>query len=139
MYSVASIEACDLGTIDCFDVPLNQSIASAEIWRCRVDLAVVDLVSRNELVDLNGPGALDLHSIARIREPNLPRSRGSVGERWVADAQEGLKNGATLVAIAAVRWIKRLPVTLLIRADEFCIGQYVALHCSLDLRFCRVS
>jgi hypothetical protein len=28
MYSVVSIEACDLGTIDCFDVPLNQSIAS---------------------------------------------------------------------------------------------------------------
>jgi hypothetical protein len=26
-----------------------------------------------------------------------------------------------------------LPVTLLIRADEFCIGQHVALHCSLDL------
>src|SRR6266581_160139 len=28
-----------------------------------------------------------------------------------------------------------LSVTLLIRADELCIGQYVALQCSLDLRF----
>jgi hypothetical protein len=27
----------------------------------------------------------------------------------------------------------------LIGADELCIGQYVALHCSLDLRFRRVS
>jgi hypothetical protein len=27
-----------------------------------------------------------------------------------------------------------LPVTLLIRADEFCIGQDMALHCALDLR-----
>ena len=33
----------------------------------------------------------------------------------------------------------RLPVTLLIRADEFCIGQHVTLHCSLDLRFRRAS
>jgi hypothetical protein len=32
-----------------------------------------------------------------------------------------------------------LPVTLLIRADELCIGKYVAPHCSLDLRFCRAS
>src|SRR6516225_10828663 len=32
-----------------------------------------------------------------------------------------------------------LPITLLKRADELCIGQYVALHCSLDLRFRRVS
>jgi hypothetical protein len=31
-----------------------------------------------------------------------------------------------------------LPVTLLIRADELCIGQYVAPHRSLDLRFRRV-
>jgi hypothetical protein len=30
-----------------------------------------------------------------------------------------------------------LPVTLLIRADELCIGQYVPPHCSLDLRFRR--
>jgi putative ABC transport system substrate-binding protein len=30
-----------------------------------------------------------------------------------------------------------LPVTLLIRADELRIGQYVAPHGSLDLRFCR--
>jgi len=35
--------------------------------------------------------------------------------------------------------VRRLPVTLLIGADEFCICQYVALHCSLDLRFRRVS
>jgi hypothetical protein len=34
---------------------------------------------------------------------------------------------------------RRLPVTLLIRADEFYIGQYVAPHCSLNLRFRRVS
>ena len=33
--------------------------------------------------------------------------------------------------------VPRLPVTLLIRADELCIGQYVALHCLLDLRFRR--
>ena len=33
----------------------------------------------------------------------------------------------------------RLPITLLVRADQFCIGQHVALHCSLDLRFCRAS
>jgi hypothetical protein len=32
-------------------------------------------------------------------------------------------------------YVSWLPVTLLIRADEFCIGQHVALHCSLDLRF----
>src|SRR5262249_277036 len=32
-----------------------------------------------------------------------------------------------------------LPVTLLIRADKLCIGQDVAPHCSLDLRFRRVS
>jgi hypothetical protein len=31
----------------------------------------------------------------------------------------------------------RLPVTLLIRADEFRISQHVVLHCSLDLRFHR--
>jgi hypothetical protein len=30
-----------------------------------------------------------------------------------------------------------LPVALLIRADELCVGQHVALHCSLDLRFRR--
>jgi hypothetical protein len=30
-----------------------------------------------------------------------------------------------------------LGVTLLIRADEICIRQHVALHCSLDLRFRR--
>jgi hypothetical protein len=35
--------------------------------------------------------------------------------------------------------VRRLPVTLLICADELRIGQYVALHCSLDLRFRRVS
>src|SRR5262249_44987328 len=34
--------------------------------------------------------------------------------------------------------MKKLPVTLLKCADELCIGQYVALHCSLDLRFRRV-
>src|SRR5262249_34877432 len=33
----------------------------------------------------------------------------------------------------------RLPITLLIRAHQLCIGQHVALHCSLDLRFCRAS
>ena len=32
-----------------------------------------------------------------------------------------------------------LPVTLLICADEFCIGQHVAIHGSLDLRFRRAS
>src|SRR6516162_1826258 len=32
-----------------------------------------------------------------------------------------------------------LPITLLKRADELCIGQYVALHCSFYLRFRRVS
>ena len=31
----------------------------------------------------------------------------------------------------------RLPVTLLIRADEFCFSQHAAMHCSLDLRFRR--
>jgi hypothetical protein len=40
------------------------------------------------------------------------------------------------MVMPAVPW---LPVTLLICADELCIGQYVALHCSLDLRFRRVS
>src|SRR5262249_58315683 len=35
--------------------------------------------------------------------------------------------------------VRRLPVTLLIGADQLCICQYVALHCSLDLRFRRVS
>jgi len=33
--------------------------------------------------------------------------------------------------------LPRLPVTLLIGADELCIGQYVAVHRSLDLRFRR--
>ena len=37
---------------------------------------------------------------------------------------------------ARVPW---LPVTFLVRADELCIGQHVALHCSLDLRFRRAS
>ena len=37
---------------------------------------------------------------------------------------------------ARVPW---LPFTFLVRADELCIGQHVALHCSLDLRFRRVS
>ena len=37
---------------------------------------------------------------------------------------------------ARVPW---LPVTFLVRADEPCIGQHVALHCSLDLRFRRAS
>ena len=32
-----------------------------------------------------------------------------------------------------------LPVTLLICSDEFCIGQHVAMHGSLDLRFRRAS
>jgi hypothetical protein len=32
-----------------------------------------------------------------------------------------------------------IAVTLLIRTDEFCIGQYVTLHRSLDLRFRRAS
>jgi hypothetical protein len=32
-----------------------------------------------------------------------------------------------------------LAVTLLIRADELCISQYVPPHCSLDLRFRRAS
>ena len=33
----------------------------------------------------------------------------------------------------------RLPITLLIRADELRIGQHVALHSLLDLRFRRAS
>ena len=37
---------------------------------------------------------------------------------------------------ARVPW---LSVALLIRADEFCIGQHVTLHYSLDLRFRRAS
>jgi hypothetical protein len=37
---------------------------------------------------------------------------------------------------ATSRW---LPVTLLIRADKLRTGQDVAPHCSLDLRFPRVS
>ena len=37
---------------------------------------------------------------------------------------------------ARVPW---LPVTFLVRADELCTGQHVALHCSLDLRFRRAS
>src|SRR5215472_4571489 len=38
----------------------------------------------------------------------------------------------TLRGGTSVAW---LPITLLKRADELCIGQYVTLHCSLDLRF----
>ena len=37
-----------------------------------------------------------------------------------------------------LRAFEGLPITLLIGADKLCIGQYVALHCSLDLRFGRV-
>ena len=44
-------------------------------------------------------------------------------------------DGLTLrCKLPGISW---LPVTLLIRADELCTGQYVALHCSLDLRFRR--
>jgi hypothetical protein len=39
----------------------------------------------------------------------------------------------------SVRAVRRLPVTLLICADELCIGEYVTLHCSLDLRFRRIA
>ena len=42
----------------------------------------------------------------------------------------------TFQALTARQW-HWLTVTLLIRADEFCIDQHVSLHCSLDLRFCR--
>jgi hypothetical protein len=54
----------------------------------------------------------------------------------------GLRPAIVLAAIALVGGYARipwLPVTLLIRADEFCIGQHVTLHCSLDLRFRRAS
>ena len=44
----------------------------------------------------------------------------------------------TLV-LRCFRDVPWLPVTLLIRADKLCIGQDVAPHCSLDLRFRRVS
>ena len=40
---------------------------------------------------------------------------------------------------AASQGVRRLPVTLLIRADELCIGEHVALHRSLDLQFRRIS
>ena len=45
--------------------------------------------------------------------------------------------GYEVVAIAIEN--RRLPITLLIRANELRIGQHVALHCSLDLRFRRAS
>ena len=40
------------------------------------------------------------------------------------------------VVMPCVPW---LPVTILICADELCIGEYMAPHCSLDLRFRRAS
>lgn len=32
-----------------------------------------------------------------------------------------------------------LPVTFLVRADELCVGQHMALHRSLDLGLCPAS
>jgi hypothetical protein len=41
---------------------LSDLTIGGEVVR-RVDLAIIDLVSRNELIDIDCPGALDLHSL----------------------------------------------------------------------------
>ena len=48
--------------------------------------------------------------------------------------RNGIRALTLAVIVPPVPW---LPVTFLVRADELCIGQHVALHCSLDLRFRR--
>src|SRR5262249_36303784 len=60
-----------------------------------------------------------------------PRNRRAADERDELAAFHSMTSSAS-----DVPW---LPVTLLIRADKLCIGQDVAPHCSLDLRFRRVS
>jgi hypothetical protein len=50
--------------------------------------------------------------------------------------RNGIRALTLAVIVPPVPW---LPVTFLVRADELCIGQHVALHCSLDLRFRRAS
>ncbi|HSS76676.1 MAG TPA: hypothetical protein VLV54_07995 [Thermoanaerobaculia bacterium] len=55
--------------------------------------------------------------------------------RWPSSWMRPLLPGLAGL-IARVPW---LPVTFLVRADELCIGQHVALNCSLDLQFRRAS
>ncbi len=63
-------------------------------------------------------------AMERRRGEQFSRARDVVGTGGLGEQ--------AIVAVA-------LPVTLLICADEFRIGQNVALHCALDLRFCRAS
>ena len=76
---------------------------------------------------------------------------GSIGADFDANATSAktrLSSDVTVartpLAVATFRGLPArrldwLPVTLLIRPDQFCIGQHVALHGSLDLRSRRTS
>ena len=92
---------------------MNISNASP-LWVSEIDL-------NNVLSDLGG--------LARPRETAL----SARAEAARAQRHSSINSGSDY---ARVPW---LPVTFLVRADEPCIGQHVALHCSLDLRFRRAS
>ena len=101
-------------------------------------------IEKDPHVDLVVGGLLALKTIDEYLEtlkkyPNPPR-RISHSSKVVA-----INKGETKITLKPVACLQRklgvpwLPVTLLIRANEFCIGQYVALHRPLDLRFRRAS
>jgi hypothetical protein len=57
--------------------PENFSCRWATLWRCQSrvqNVALIDLISRNELIDLNGPSDFDLHSFKFFIPPGQLQS-----------------------------------------------------------------
>src|SRR5215469_3885232 len=74
-----------------------------------------------------------------LRKMGFYRNKASRGQVMVGLALARRPRRNTHSQLARRLGVLWLPVTLLIRADELCIGQYVPPHCSLDLRFRRAS
>ena len=86
------------------------------------------------------------NDVARIRAlhqfPAVETANGSDGgdsrghgHQIVRDRMGQMRTRRRVVSAKADNYarVPWLTVTLLIRADELCIGQHVALHCSLNL------
>ena len=113
--------------------PVSAAATAAAITLARLDRRRRDLpTDASALIPQRGDPALNRLDHGLTIETGVAHCRIIVVARLVSPVFRVF----LAARIDAVAW---LPVTLLISADELCIGQYVAPHCLLDLRFCRAS